>query len=52
MASSLSIVVYFNFLSNMIVSLFNLLLSLGPDYMSRAGPVSRDASVWAGPVVM
>ena len=25
---------------------------LGPDYMSRAGPVSRAASVWAGPVVM
>ena len=25
---------------------------LGPDYMSRAGPVSRAALVWAGPVVM
>ena len=25
---------------------------LGPDYMSRAGPVSWAASVWAGPVVM
>ena len=22
------------------------------DYLSRAGPVSRAASVWAGPVVM
>ena len=25
---------------------------LGPDYISRAEPVSRAASVWAGPVVM
>ena len=24
---------------------------LGPDYMSRAGPVSRAALVWADPVV-
>ena len=27
-------------------------LDLGPDYMSRAGPVNRAASVWACPVVM
>ena len=26
--------------------------NLGPDYMSRAGPVSRAGLVWAGPVVM
>ena len=25
---------------------------LGPDYVSRAGPVTRAASVWAGLVVM
>ena len=25
---------------------------LGPDYMSWAGPVSRAALLWAGPVVM
>ena len=25
---------------------------LGPDYMSRAGPVSRAALMWASPVVM
>ena len=28
------------------------LCDIGPDYMSRAGPVSRAALVWAGPVVM
>ena len=28
------------------------LLRLGSEYMSRAGPVSQAASVWAGPVVM
>ena len=42
---------YFNFflLSQDTVNV----LRLGPDYMSRAGPViSRAASVWAGPVVM
>ena len=32
---------------------FNSQCYLGPDYMSQlAGPVSRAASVWAGPVVM
>ena len=28
------------------------IIDLGPDYMSRAGPVSRAALVRAGPVVM
>ena len=30
----------------------SILSPLGPDYMNRAGPVSRAASVWAGPIVM
>ena len=34
------------------VDLFHLFYHLGPDYMSRAGPVSRAASNRAGPVVM
>ena len=40
---------FFIFLYHFLCHFFFL---LGPDYMSRAGPVSRAASVWAGPVVM